>query len=131
MRKTQIMHVHLISDSATFPWSKSAQPGGLSIFIDSFASYFVTFFKKQLYFSTTYRYSKGIYLDLWPGLANGLHIYGKWDYLWQLHSCCYKYFDFSTLGQKIVIIHSVLLKNYVEWKWMIGEHDIKLNEMQF
>lgn len=37
LKKTQIMNFNLISDSAAFPWSKSAQPGGWSVFMGSFA----------------------------------------------------------------------------------------------
>lgn len=38
LRKTQIMHLHLISDSAVFSWGKSAQSRGLSVLMSSFAA---------------------------------------------------------------------------------------------
>lgn len=110
-RKTQIMHFNMISDPDTFPWGKSAQPRGLFIFIYSFVAELLchyNFLKKLLYFSTTYRYLKETYLDQWPGFANGFHIYRKWNNLWQLYICCYKHFEFSISGQKIVIILSIL-----------------------
>lgn len=65
--------MHSNCDSAVFPWGESAQPGVKPILVRSCATVTLRLllFKEQLYFSTTYRYLKEIYLDPWQDSQMG------------------------------------------------------------